>query len=277
MFKKIFIGIGRHPKRFLLAIGFGYATIWTVLEPFLSLVNLKTTGYNGTYLVAYLLASIIIGVIVVCPKRKVRFPLKNTNTRIEIEFGDLFVADGNKAIPVSEFFDSKIGKPVSPRSLHGVFIEKILGGQTKIIDDAVNAQLSGLLIDNVQRSDGKTAKYEIGSTITIEHNKSKYFLFALSHTDIDCNAYSTPSIMLKALDCLWNKVRTEGNGDDLNLPLVGNGLSRIGIPPSQLLQLTLISLLKAAKERDLCSTVRVILTTEIFDNIDLEIIKKNWQ
>jgi len=46
--------------------------------------------------------------------------------------------------------------------------------------------------------------------------------------------------MLKALEGIWNKVRTEGNGIDVNLPLIGNGLSRIGLPPSQLLQLTFI-------------------------------------
>ena len=36
-------------------------------------------------------------------------------------------------------------------------------------------------------------------------------------------------------------------------------------------------LLKAAKERDLCSTVRIVLTPDIFDKIDLEIIRNNWQ
>lgn len=277
MTNKIFIGIIRHPKRFLLAIGFGYATLWTVLEPVFSIANLKTTGYNCPYLIAYILTSIIIGIFVIYPKRKVQFDLNNTNTKVEIEFGDLFATTGHKVIAVSEFFDSKIGKPVSPKSLHGIFIEKILGGHTSIIDDAVNTQLAGKQIDNIQRVDGKTLRYEIGTTITIEHNQSIYFLFALTNTDNDCNANSTPSLMLKALEGLWDKVRIEGNGVDINLPLIGNRLSRIGLPPSQLLQLTLISLLKASKERDLCSTIRIVLKIDIFDKIDLEIIKNNWQ
>jgi len=277
MTNKIFIGIIRHPKRFLLAIGFGYATLWTVLEPVFSIANLKTTGYNCPYLIAYILTSIIIGIFVIYPKRKVQFDLNNTNTKVEIEFGDLFATTGHKVIAVSEFFDSKIGKPVSPKSLHGIFIEKILGGHTSIIDDAVNTQLAGKQIDNIQRVDGKTLRYEIGTTITIEHNQSIYFLFALTNTDNDCNANSTRSLMLKALEGLWDKVRIEGNGVDINLPLIGNRLSRIGLPPSQLLQLTLISLLKASKERDLCSTIRIVLKIDIFDKIDLEIIKNNWQ
>lgn len=275
--RNIFIGISRHPKRFFLAIAFGYTTMWAILEPIFSIANLKTTGYNCPYLIGYGLLSILIGIVVVYPKRKVQFNLSNTNTKVEIEFGDLFKAVGHKVISASEYFDSKIGKPVSPRSLQGIFIEKILGGHSNILDAAVDTQLAGKHIASVQRVDGKLLKYEIGTTITVEHNQSIYFLFALTNTDNDCNANSTPSLMLKALDGLWNKVRIEGNGIDINLPLIGNGLSRIGLPPSQLLQLTLISLLKSAKERDLSSTIRIILTQDIFDKIDLEIIKNNWK
>lgn len=277
MIKKILLGISRHPKRFLLAIAFGYATLWTVLEPIFSILELKPTGYNCCYLIAYILASIFIAFFVIYPKSKVSFPLKNTNTKVEIEFGDLFNSTGHKVISASEYFDSKIGKPVSPNSLQGVFINRILGGHTDIFDNAVNSQLSGKEIATVNRVDGKSLKYEIGTTITIHHNQSLYFVFALTITDNDCNANSTPSLMLKALDGLWNKVRIEGNGTDINLPLIGNGLSRIGLPQTQLLQLTLISLLKSVKERDLSSTVRIILTNDVFEKIDLEIIKNNWK
>jgi len=277
MTKKIFIGISRHPKRFLLAILFGYASLWTALEPILTLADIKTTGYDCCYLIGYILCSLIIALIVVYPKKKVRFALKNTNTKVEIEFGDLFKTEGHKVIPANEYFDSKIGDPVSSKSLHGIFIEKILGGHINIFDDAVNTQLSGRQIGTEERIDGKNIKYEIGETITILHHESLYFIFALSNSDRDCKASSTPSLMLKALEGLWNKVRIRGNGFEINLPLIGNGLSRIGLPASQLLQLTLISLLKSVKEQDLCSTIRIVLTEDIFNEIDLEIIKHNWQ
>jgi len=275
--KKIFTGIKRHPQRFLLAIVFGYTALWTFLEPLFAILDIKPSGYNCWYLISYIVASFIIAFIAVYPKRKVKFNLTNTNTKVEIVFGDLFTSEGHKVISASEYFDSKIGKPVSPKSLQGIFITKILGGHTNIFDDAVNTQLAGQEIETVQRVDGKSLKYELGTTITINHNESLYFLFALTNTDNDCNANSTPSLMLKALEGLWNKVRIEGNGIDINLPLIGNGLSRVGLPPSQLLQLTLISLLKSAKERDLSSTIRIVLTEDIFDKIDLEIIKNNWE
>jgi hypothetical protein len=275
--KKIITGISRHPKRFLFAIVNGYTALWTFLEPLFAILDIKQTGYNCCYLIAYILSSFVIGFILVYPKKKVKFNLTNTNTKVEVVFGDLFKTAGHKVIAASDFFDSKIGKPVSPKSLQGIFIEKVLGGHTNIFDDAVNSQLAGQEVETVKRVDGKSLRYEIGTTITIKHDESLYFLFALANSDKDCNASSTPSLMLKALEGLWNKVRIEGNGIDINLPLIGNGLSRVGLPQSQLLQLTLISLLKSAKEKDFSSTIRIVLTEDIFDNIDLEIIKNNWK
>jgi len=276
--KKIYIGISRHPKRFLLAIFFGYITLWSILEPLFSILELKTTGYNCYCLVAYFITSLLIAIITVFPKNKITFDLKNTNTKVEILFGNLFTSSGHKAIAANEYFDSEIGTPVAQKSVQGIFISNILGGHQNIFDTAVTTQLNSqhIAVEN-RKLHGKKLKYEIGKTIIINHNNSLYFIFALSHSDFNCNASSSPSDMLRALNGLWDSVRINGNGEDINLPLVGNGLSRIGLPPTQLLQLILISLLKSAKERDLSCTVRISLMQDVYDKIDLEIIKNNWQ
>ena len=277
MIHKLVIGIKRNPKKFFLAVAFGYSILWVILEPIFSLLDIKSTGYNWFFLGAYLLVSIIISLFVIYPKKEVKFNLKNTNTTIEIVFGDLFESHGHKVISVDEYFDSKIGKPVASKALQGIFIEKILGGHISVFDNSVNQQLAGKEIETAQRIEGKNLKFEIGTTITIQHNNSLYFLFAMANSDYECNASSSPSLMLKALDGLWKKVRIEGNGEDINIPLVGDGLSRVGLPPIQLLQLILISILKSTKERDLSSIIRVILTESVFDKIDLQSIKQNWE
>jgi len=275
--QKFIVGLKRHPKKFVIALIAGYTTLWTVLEPTFALLDVKTGNHRGLYISAYILISLIIAIISIWPKKSVKFNLINTNTKVEIQFGDLLNTEGHKAIGVNEYFDSTIGKPVSPNSLHGIYIKNILGGHSNILDDAVNNQLVGKEIETSNRPEGKNKKYPIGTTVVIPHNQSLYFLFALCHSDNDCKATSNPSIMLKAMDGFWDKVRTEGNGFDINLPLIGNGLSGIGLPPSQLLQLILISLLKFTKEKELSCTVRIILLQDTFESIDLELIKNNWQ
>lgn len=274
---KFIIGLKRHPKKFVVALIFGYTTLWTILEPLFALLDIKTTDHKVLFLLGYFLVSLIIAIFSVWPKKHVKFQLNNTNTKVEIQFGDLFETTGHKVIPVNEYFDSQIGKPVSPNSLHGIYINKILGGHTNILDNAVDTQLIGKEVEISNRPEGKNKKYRIGTTIAIQYNQILYFLFALCNSDNDCKATSNPSLMLKAMEGMWDKVRIEGNGYDINLPLIGNGLSGIGLPPSQLLQLILISLLKFTKEKELSCTVKIILLQDTYENIDLELIKNNWQ
>ncbi|RKR05645.1 hypothetical protein C8C83_4996 [Flavobacterium sp. 90] len=277
MVNKVLIGIKRHPKRFVLAIIFGYTSIWTFLEPLMALSGVNITGYNCLCLLIYFIASFIIGIISVFPKKTVKFDLLNTNTKVIIEFGDLFSVDGHRVIPVNEYFDSLIGKPVSPNSVHGVFIERVLGGYNNIIDVEVNRQLEGKDIEITERPEGKINKFPLGTTITLKHSETLYFLFALCNSDNDCKATCDPSSMLIALSGLWEKVRIEGNGFNINLPLIGNGLSGVGLPPSQLLQLILMSLLKFTKEKELSATVKIVLLEDMFEKIDLNLIKNNWK
>jgi hypothetical protein len=278
MVNQIEIGIRRHVKKFLLAVASGCAVLWTAIEPVVAFFDLTPTTYCWWYYFIYLLTSIIIAICITYPKKKVKFNIKNTNTKIEIIFGDIFTQEGHKVIATNDFFDTQIGKPVSETSLSGIFIRRILGGHVDLIDDAVNAQLANQPITHVpEKTEGKTVKYEIGSTVSITHDGIIYFVFALANADNNCNTSSTPSLMLKVLEGLWNKVRIDGNGKDVNIPLIGSGLSRIGLPPTQLLQLILISILKAAKEKDLSSTIRIVLTPGVFDEIDLKTIENNWK
>lgn len=260
----------------MISVGSGYAILWAVLEPLFAILDIKTTGYNWQFLIAYVLISLVIGAILVYPKAEVDIPIKNTNTQVAVVFGDLFEQEGNKAIAVSEFFDSELGKPVALQSVHGQFLQSILGGHTQIFDDAVTTQLPAEVSGSLTRVAGNSTRYSIGSTVVIHHGADDFFLFALATTGVDCKANGTPASLLQALDGLWNKVRLEGNGRPINIPLVGSGLSAIGLPPSRLLELILMSILKSAKERDLSGLIRIVLPQAVFDQIDLAMIRATW-
>lgn len=275
--RELILGIQRKTKRFVLAIFFGYVTLWTFLEPLFAVLNFKIESYNWIYLVGYLIISLTIAVIVVYPKKKIELELKNTNTKVIIEFGDLFKFLGNKVISVNNYFDTEIGLPVSEHSIHGYFIQNIIGNHTNIIEKAVKEQLQSIPATNIPKSAGNKTQFPIGTTIHIDFNKTKYFLFALGESDKKCKATSNPANMLVSLNGLWHGIRDNGNGAIVNIPLIGSGLSGVGIHPSQLIQLILISLLKFVKTYELSTTVRIVLRNDLYDKIDLELIKNNWQ
>ena len=274
MLRRLKLGIIRNPKKFLYSIFFGVTTLWAISEPFVTFFSKDINKY--WFLIPFGIVSIIISFVRIYPKLEVSIPLKNTNTTVKIKFGDLFRQNGVIAIPVNEYFDSEIGKPVSERSLHGFFITKILGGKHEIFDGAVNKHLIDIEFIENKRQLGKSKKYPIGTVVPLEFSDKKYLLFALSKTNDKFEAYTTPSLLLESLAGLFNVARAECNGKELNIPLIGTGLSRSGIPPKQIVELILISILQATKQGEVTKTINIVLHDSFFDELDLTKIQENW-
>ena len=202
--------------------------------------------------------------------------MQNTNTKINIYFGDIFKENHCIAIGVNEYFDSILGKPVSDKSLHGILIRNTLGGKKKIFDDAVNKTLKNEHYEVTQRAEGNKNKYKIGTTAILEFGNNKFFLFALTRTDYNFMAYTTPSLMLEALTGLWDKVRNECNGYPISVPLIGTGLGKSGLPPMQIIELILISILYETKKNQITDQINIVLHESVHNDVDLKTILNYW-
>jgi hypothetical protein len=272
--KKLQISILRNPKLFGISLFFGLTTIWALLEPFVSIYFKNINKY--WFLVIFLFPSIIIAFIRTFPKKSIIIKLRNTNAIINIKFGDIFNENGNIAIAVNEYFDSEIGNLVSLGSMHGYFIKNILGNKQELFDNAVCKSLKGIPSMHNMRNFGKQEVYQIGTTAVLEFGEKKYLLFVLARTNEQYEAYTTPSLLLEALNRMLVKARSECNGYPLNIPLVGTGLSRSGIPPKYIIELLLISILRVSKEAEITKKINIVIAEELFDEIDLNEIAKRW-
>jgi len=187
------------------------------------------------------------------------------------------VEDGFRAIAVNEFFDSEIGLPVSEKSLHGIFLSKCFGGHRQAFNHIVEEELKDSPRENVTRPQGKLRRYPIGTTATIPVNKDRYLCFALTKTEIDtCKANADVPTLWSALNGLWQKARISLGGSALVLPLVGSGLSGIGLPTSELLDLIILSVITESKRRQITTCVRIILKPDFYDDVDLKEVKQHW-
>lgn len=272
--KKIILSITRNPKLFAVSIFFGLTSIWALFEPF---VTVYFTNINKYWFVLFLtVPSIIIAFTITYPKRNIRIELRNTNTIVNIKFGDLFMQHENIAIGVNEYFDSQLGKLVSEKSLHGLLIKNILGGKKELFDKAVDESLKQLSFEEINRELGKNRRYPIGSTACLNFGDKNYLLFALTKTNSDYESYTNPSLLIKALNGLLSKARSECNGRELNLPLFGTGLGRLGLEPKLVVDLILIAILDSAKQREITNVINIIIHDSLFDKIDLNDIKRKW-
>ena len=224
-----------------------------------------------------ILLSLTWAVIRVWQPSRVEIPIKHTNTTIEVIFGDLFAQDGYRAIAVSEFFDSELGLPVAEKSLHGFFVKKCFGGHPESFDTIVAAELQSVQPQRVEKNCGKKLKYPIGTTALVPVNNDRYLCFALCETNPDtCKVHADVPTLWRALQGLWEKARVVLGGSTLVVPLVGSGTSGVGLPPRELLDLIILSAIAETKQRHITNRIRVVLTEDHFDEVDLKETKRYW-
>lgn len=225
----------------------------------------------------FIAASIIIGVIRIYQPKRISIKINTSDTTLNIYYGDIFDQKGYTAISVNDYFDSEIGDPVSENSLHGMVINQYFGGHPEAFDKVVQEDLTGIPFEHVERERGNTKKYSIGTTARITANNSKFLLFALSHTDINTyKASSNLATMTLALQGLFDRARNCTSGEKLNIPLVGSGISGVGLPSTQLLQLIVLSIIDETKRTQICKEIDLVLHESRFEEINLETIKRQW-
>ena len=250
-----------------------FSVMWTLIE-----------GLNNFVPEIQVKGPIALGIIVlisvgyalkqVWKPSKVEIKISNSNTTIEVIFGDLFQLEGIRAIAVNEFFDSKLGRPVSDKSLHGIFISKCFGGHPESFDKQVEEQLNAIESVDVDKVEGKKKSFPIGSSALITVNQDKYLAFAFAKTDpTTCKAYSDVTMMWVALHQLWQRARVELGGHALNIPLVGSGLSGLGLPTRDLLNLIILSAITETKAKPVTHRIRIVLHRDRFDDLDLRDVK----
>lgn len=279
--KLLRIGLKRHPFRFIKLWFLAYSAVWTIISSLaFSFPALRPSSLNlgvVVVLVFIVLGSLVWGLYRVLPQQSVQIRMQSIDTTVNVEFGDLFKAEGSKAIAVNEFFDSQLGNPVARRSLHGQLIEGMFQDHSERFDELVNEELTDEAFEEIERPDGKNRQYKIGTTAVIKVGAERFFLPALCKTDVGTyKAYCDVPMFLKALDGLWSAVRTRAGGEPVSVPLIGGGLSGIGLPPYQLLQMIILSIIIANKNGHIRSEIHIIILQEYMEEIDLDTLESQW-
>lgn len=276
LLKSIFLGLKRHPWRFFVSIFLAYSALWTVTEsiaffnPELPLQGLKMH-------LIFIGLSVAIGIIRVYQPRRISIKVNTSDTTLNIFYGDIFKQEGFVGISVNEFFDSQLGEPVSGKSLHGMVIKNYFGGHSEPLDTAISTDLQGVSFEEVHRDVGNTKKYPIGTTANISVNEHKFLLFALSRTDIATfKASADLPTMVKSLQGLFGRARNCTGGEKLSIPLIGSGISGVGLPATQLLQLIVLAIIDETKKQQICKEIDLVLHETRFEEIDLETIRRQW-
>lgn len=277
MLKSICLGLKRHYWQFLISIFLAFSSFWTVTEAVVYFF--PDLNFQGKlYFSIYILLGVAIGLFKVSQPRRVSFKVNTSDTKLNIYYGDIFKQKGYIAISANEFFDSEIGELVSDKTLHGMVIKKYFGGHPESFDNAISGDLQNVSFEVVQRERGNTKKYPIGTTAKVTANNHNFLLFALSHTNLETlKAHADLSTMFDAVHGLFEASRNRTGGEKLVIPLIGSGISGVGLPATQMLQLIILIIINETKKKQICKEIDLVLHESRFEEIDLETIGKQWR
>ena len=142
----IILGIKKHPLRIFIYWFATFSVVWTLIEGVTYFITIKHLK-NGYSLSLIIFCGFIYALRANRYFEEVNIPIKHTNSEIKIQFGDIFKSNGVRVIAVNEFFDSKLGLPVSEKSLHGMLISKCFEGHGDAFDKIVSELLLKYIIN----------------------------------------------------------------------------------------------------------------------------------
>ena len=255
-----------------------YGALWVLVEPIAFLFSLKPQE-GFVWYCAFGFLAVAGGVYLARPVKQIRFQIPVSDSTFEIRFGNVLGGEGVVVIPVNEYFDGQLGAHVSEKSLHGQFIRNVLGGQTQTFLDLTRTALTGIAPaqKGVDRPSGQCDRYPIGTIAPIDVNDQRYLLAALSHTDLSSlKASATVHDLWIALTGVWEGIHRYSNGQPVRIPLIGSGLSGVGLPPGMLIDIMVISFVYYTKQQKAADVVTLVLPHRLAGTLDLNSIKRNW-
>jgi hypothetical protein len=284
-FERIIIGLKRKPLNFLLNAFIVYTVIWSLIEPLLGFMpSLGNSIPQSLKIFLLISGSIIIGLIRNAIPNEIR--IKYDNSIIRIKFGDLFSTEGLKVIPVSRFF---LETQVVKTSLQNILIHKFIDSEEYGI--GLNLYLQGLgkalgtsHFDYIIRRDdlGREKYYPLGTTAQLKLRNDEYILFALTETEIEefieadnCDAKN----MWVALEEFWKNARRMSRGRNINIPLLGSGITGIRMNAKQILEFNLLAIVNALEAGGRITTgdISIILyPPKYLEEINLSDFSSMW-
>lgn len=177
---------------------------------------------------------------------KKRFTVFKSETghSISIQFGNILDSSIHSidnrlisiVIPVNRCFDTMVDdKLIAKSSLHGAFITSLVA-KNSFSPESLNQQIQQSLKDEpydtllpADKPRGNLKRFRPGTVVNIEAGDLRYFLLGLSSFNKDLKAITSKEDYTIAIQKLLEYCDSNAQGGEVFLPLIGTGLSRVGV------------------------------------------------
>ncbi|CBZ48985.1 hypothetical protein SGGBAA2069_c18130 [Streptococcus gallolyticus subsp. gallolyticus ATCC BAA-2069] len=196
------------------------------------------------------------------------------NSDIDIKVGDIFRQNGLKVIAFNEYFDTQVdNRIISEKSLNGQFIKKYVTDVTildKVIAEDRNVKENLLCVNN-SRLEGKTSKYQLGTSVIFE---DEFILTAFSKFNENNEAELTMPEYVNFLLNFWNNVNRLYAQRSVVVPVLGSGITRFkngfeDVDINELLQIMIWTFRVSKIKFAFPAKLTIVIHKGLIDRVDL--------
>lgn len=192
------------------------------------LFQMELNGLWPWFILAFILFVCIIYSCLMTHEKKHASLRLSERWTCDIKEGDIFSCKGVVAIPVNEYFDTKVDDIIiARRSLHGQFITRFFENAPKDLSAKIKKSLKGITPMDIVKRDGglPSEKYAMGTCADIQVGDTLYVLFVVTHFDGNNHCYLGLDEYSIVTSRLITHLESVANMREVFIPLYGTGQS----------------------------------------------------
>lgn len=228
--------------------------------------------YPGIF-VLLVLSMISIAIYIHWPHTRAAYKDKKTDIWVIIECCDILQQKGLKVIHTVDTFDTELERIISPKSLHGAFLQ--LCKQKNIaIDELLNTALA--TIKPLRRNKdlpGRKEQYALGTICRINIGTEPFCCAAFTRLQPNGTIKITKEEYITCLKQMWRNLANPLNRNDVvNVAVMGNKF--VDLPSEfsteQKIDLMIQTFFAVAREKSCCRVLRICVHPDNAPDIDFE-------
>ena len=216
---------------------------------------------------------LVTAFIVEWPRTRAVYKDKRSDIRVIIECCDLLQQKGLKVIHTVDTFDSELDRIITPRSLHGAFLQQCKK-QGVDIDQQIDNNLTALTPAKTDdKLPGRKNRYALGTLCPLDVKGEPYCWVAFTHLQTNGTITITQKQYIDCLKTMWrNLSEPRIRRDVVNVAVMGNHL--VDLPAEfsteQKIDLMIQTFFAVARSKACCRTLRICVHPDNVSEIDFD-------
>lgn len=235
------------------------------------LVNISIWLVQVWPLIAFLLMIVTISAIKNWPRMYASYYDLRTDTHVVVECANLLEQEGMKVIHSVDTFDTALGTIITPRSLHGAFLQlckKLKFPLEEQLDMALRQVKKGSLEEDLP---GRKQRYPIGTACPIMVGDEPFVLVSFAHLQTDGSIQISRQEYTDFLMKMWESVSKPNIREEVvNVAVMGNQF--VDLPSEftteQKIDIMVQTFFVFARQHTTCKTLRICVHEKNASEVD---------